>query len=182
MNFEAYNVCFLLFAPKTCSDTALFINCTISRSLHLKTSRLTRDTIRNWIAQASKYSQCRSQYIYSKISASICLARYVMVWYYFLNQLAVLRMRFFSPRLPCHYQHSLVCRFCSLQATYDSPPKFEVILNVWLAHSLAFPPYIMLSLDPLVPEALWLWFRGDAVLARCMLNTAGVGESFTHEV
>lgn len=81
----------------------------------------------------------------------------------------------------CHYQHTLVYRFCSPGAANDSSPKFEVILNVSLAHSLAFPPYVMLSLDPHVPEALWLWLgsRCSGALPDSMFHPAGVGRFFS---
>ncbi len=65
-------------------------------------------------------------------------------------------MSFFSHTVQqrCHYHHTFVYRFRSPGATNDSPPKFEVILNVSLARVLAFPPCVMLSLDPHMPEAV----------------------------
>lgn len=52
-----------------------------------------------------------------------------------------------------------------------------MILNVSLARGLAFPPYVMVSLDPHVPEALWLWLESQCSggLADSMFNLAGVG-------
>lgn len=96
-----------------------------------------------------------------------------------------MRMRFFLTHCSAamSLQHTLVYRFRSPGATNDSPPKFEVILNVSLARGLAFPPYVMLSLDPHVPEALWLWLGSDAVvlcLTACFIEQ--VLESFFGEV